>query len=215
MADVFISYAAEDREFAARLAIAFERHSVNVWWDRKISFGSVFHDVIERELDDARAVATLWSVHSVSSEWVRNEASSAADREVLIPVKIDDCKLPLAFRSRQTAEMTAWRGSHTDDDFLCVLTAVREKLSRPVSDLVCAFRAQYGETSSEPPLAIDSTETNEGSPIALDLDRFIKELGGVGPREARVGLTGDLTLGQLVALILAGLLLVGLYGVFR
>ena len=81
MTDVFISYANEDRERARDLATALEARGWSVWWDRKIIAGQTFDQVIEHELDTAKCAVVLWSKHSVASEWVRNEAAAAANRE--------------------------------------------------------------------------------------------------------------------------------------
>ena len=43
MADVFISYAAENRAAAARLAQALEHAGRTVWWDHQLRSGSDFH----------------------------------------------------------------------------------------------------------------------------------------------------------------------------
>ena len=61
MADVFISYASEDRETARKIAGVLESYGYSVWWDRKIVAGQSYDQVIERELDMARAAVVLWS----------------------------------------------------------------------------------------------------------------------------------------------------------
>src|SRR5262245_25886049 len=86
MANVFISYAAEDRARIEPLAHAFEAAGLSVWWDRRIETGSSFDVVIERELDAAGCVVVVWSKHSVDSEWVRNEATEGSERAVLVPM---------------------------------------------------------------------------------------------------------------------------------
>jgi TIR domain len=110
MADVLISYASEDRERAGKLASALTAHGWSVWWDRKIIAGQAFDSAIERELESAKSVVVLWSKHSIESEWVKNEASVAAERGVLVPASIDEVKLPLEFRRKQTADLIGWRG---------------------------------------------------------------------------------------------------------
>ena len=110
MADVFISYASEDRDRAAKLASALGERGWSVWWDRKIVAGQAFDHAIERELETARSVVALWSIHSVASEWVKNEASVASERGVLVPALIDRVKLPLEFRRKQTADLISWDG---------------------------------------------------------------------------------------------------------
>ena len=54
MADVFISYANEDRPRAKTVADALERRGWSVFWDRVIPVGESFHDVIEHAIDEDR-----------------------------------------------------------------------------------------------------------------------------------------------------------------
>ncbi len=78
MADIFISYASDDRARVKPLAEALGRKGWSVWWDRKIIAGQAFDQAIERELETARCVVVLWSAHSTASEWVKNEAAVAS-----------------------------------------------------------------------------------------------------------------------------------------
>ena len=117
MADVFISYSSKDREIARGIAAAVAARGHSVWWDRDIVAGESFDQVIEKELESARAVIVIWTPGSVASEWVRNEAASAAERGVLVPVSVDAGKLPLEFRRRQTADLDGWGGDPTHEGF--------------------------------------------------------------------------------------------------
>src|SRR4030095_8951461 len=89
MADLFISYARSDRPRAEQLAHALERAGWSVWWDREIPPGRSFDEVIEEALSLARCVIVLWSEASVRSEWVKTEASEAAQRRMLVPIIAD------------------------------------------------------------------------------------------------------------------------------
>ena len=115
--DVFLSYAREDRNRARMVASALESQGWSVWWDRKIVAGQSFDRTIEDQLESARAVVVLWSIHSIDSEWVRNEAATASEREALVPALIDDVKQPLEFRRRHAANLTAWSGDPADPEF--------------------------------------------------------------------------------------------------
>jgi len=108
MTDVFISYASEDRERAARLAAALEARGWSIWWDRKIITGQAYDQTIEHALAGASCVVVLWSRHSLASEWVKNEASAGADRGVLLPAVIEPVSAPLEFRRRQSADLSDW-----------------------------------------------------------------------------------------------------------
>jgi TIR domain len=50
MADIFISYASQDRDRAKALADALAAQGSSVWWDRVIPPGRVFDEVIEEAL---------------------------------------------------------------------------------------------------------------------------------------------------------------------
>lgn len=129
MAQVFLSYAREDRECAEILARALTNHGWSVWWDRLIDVGGRFSAVIERELSQAKCVIVLWSRHSVQSDWVQSEASDANQREILVPVRIEDVRLPLEFRRLQTADLCDWRKGFDSPEFKSCLVSV-EKLVR-------------------------------------------------------------------------------------
>jgi hypothetical protein len=138
MADIFLSYASEDRERARLVAQLLEGRSLSVWWDRKIPAGVAYDEVIEREIGAAKYVVVLWSISSTKSEWVKNEAASAVEQEKLIPVQIDDIKLPLEFRRRQTLNLSGWSGDASDTrleslfEALSTKSALETSFSRPV-----------------------------------------------------------------------------------
>lgn len=138
MADIFLSYASEDRERARLVAQLLESQSWTVWWDRKIPAGVAYDEVIEREIGTAKYVVVLWSISSTKSEWVKNEAASAVEQEKLIPVQIDDIKLPLEFRRRQTLNLSGWSGDASDTrleslfEALSTKSALETSSSRPV-----------------------------------------------------------------------------------
>lgn len=88
MADVFISYANQDRAEAAKLSAYLEAQGWSVWWDRGLTAGDEFRDRIMQELGAARSAIVIWSPQSVGSNWVRSEAGRAQAQAKLIPVKM-------------------------------------------------------------------------------------------------------------------------------
>src|SRR5512138_411814 len=128
MADVFISYASEDRERAAQLASRLEQAGFTVWWDRHICGGSNFALEIEREIHAARSVVVAWSAAAYGSEWVRDEASYARDERKLVPLRLDQTMPPMGFRQWQTLDFSAWQGEADASCFVALLESVRRVL---------------------------------------------------------------------------------------
>lgn len=110
MADVFISYASEDRDRVRPLAVALQAKGISVWWDRALAAGDDYAAVIARELAAAKAVVVVWSEASVLSNFVRDEAGRARDGGRLVPVSIDRVELPLGFGALQAEDLTSWNG---------------------------------------------------------------------------------------------------------
>lgn len=127
MADVFISYASKDRERAHKMASSLEARGLTVWWDRKLIVGQSYDQVIEQELEIAKSVVVLWSEEAINSEWVKNEAAVAAERGILVPARIDNIKLPLEFRRRQTADLISWDGDPSHSGFLALCDGIALK----------------------------------------------------------------------------------------
>jgi ketosteroid isomerase-like protein len=127
VADIFVSYAREDREAIRTLAAHLAQGGWSVWWDRHILAGKDFDDVLQGELDKARAVLVAWSSHSIASRWVKVEAGEGLRREVLVPIQLDASLPPLAFRNIQTvtfAGLSLAAETPAFDDLIEALTAL-------------------------------------------------------------------------------------------
>jgi TIR domain len=108
MSEIFISYARPDRDIARKLATYLVDHGLSVWWDMSLKPGEVFRDEIERRIRTARHVIVIWSKTSVKSHFVLDEAGEARDQAKLIPLRIDDCAIPLGFRQFHTHDVRNW-----------------------------------------------------------------------------------------------------------
>ncbi len=113
--DVFISYGSSDRSIAGDLAGLLEKAGLEVWWDRRIEPGKDFAEAIEQAITESSAVVVLWSHQSVSSDWVKAEAMDGLDRKILIPVVLDDVRVPFAFRALNTVRLHNWPGYEPDE----------------------------------------------------------------------------------------------------
>ena len=110
MASLFLSYSREDVSQVGPLAAALEGEGHKVWWDRHISGGQDFADVIEHALESADVVIACWTEHSIHSGWVRDEASVGREKNRLMPVSLDGCQPPLGFRQYHTIDLAGWNG---------------------------------------------------------------------------------------------------------
>jgi eukaryotic-like serine/threonine-protein kinase len=117
MAEIFVSYAREDRARVRPLVAALEAQGWSVWWDPAISPGQEFDRLINKELEEARAVIVVWTPASVDSRWVRGEAREAADRGVLVPVRFDGARLPLDVRAMHTTDLDHWKEDQSSAEF--------------------------------------------------------------------------------------------------
>ena len=128
MADVFLSYASEDRVTATLLAQALESAGLRVWYDRRLQGGSLFAAEIERELHAAGCVVVLWSAASITSEWVLDEAAHARDRNRLVPVAVAPVTPPIGFRQRHVLDLSAWGGDPEHTGFVELIASVKRLL---------------------------------------------------------------------------------------
>jgi hypothetical protein len=114
MADVFISYSRDDAKTARLFADGFQSAGLTVWWDDALRSGEAFDESIERALREAKAVVVLWSTTSVTSRWVRAEATQADRNRTLVPVMIEACQRPIIFELTHTADLSHWHGNYDD-----------------------------------------------------------------------------------------------------
>lgn len=129
MADIFISYASEDRARVRPLAEALQERGFNVWWDRSLAAGQDYTAIIEKELKDAKAVIVVWTQSSANSTFVRDEAGRARDEGRLVPVMLDTVQIPLGFGAFQAEDFTRWNGGANAPQMQLLVEVLSAKLS--------------------------------------------------------------------------------------
>jgi tetratricopeptide (TPR) repeat protein len=129
MADVFISYASEDRNRVRPLAEALIERGFNVWWDRSLAAGQDYTAIIEKELKVAKAVIVVWTQSSTASTLVRDDAGRVRDEGRLVPVTLDPVQLPLGFGAFQAEDFTRWNGGANAPQMQLLVEVLNAKLS--------------------------------------------------------------------------------------
>lgn len=131
MADVFLSYARQDRRSAKELVHALESLGISVWWDRRLWPGRPVGTTIQGELDAARCVVVLWSRASIGSDYVQDEAERGRKAGKLIPALIEDVEIPLGFGGIHAAKLH--RAAEEPEELETFFAAILARLQRPAT----------------------------------------------------------------------------------
>lgn len=113
MANIFISYAKDDRADAGELAAFLKEQGHSVWWDRELVGGQQFATIIAQVLARSTVAIVIWTLASIDSDWVIDEADTARKAKKLIPVRADYLdveQIPLSFRRLQTIQLSDREG---------------------------------------------------------------------------------------------------------
>jgi sulfatase modifying factor 1 len=132
MADIFLSYASEDRDRVEPLVEALQTEGWDVWWDQNMHAGRRLDKVIDEALQSAACVVAVWSQHSVKSDFVIDETSEGRERGILVPILIDDVRPPLGFRAAQTANLIGW--PEQTGEFASLLSGIRDLVGDPTAE---------------------------------------------------------------------------------
>jgi hypothetical protein len=103
--DIFVSYASEDYDQIKKLVRSFEDQGWRVFWDNIIPPGLTWRKYIGQALYNSKLMIVVWSINSINSEWVLEEAEHGKRLTILIPVRIDDVDPPFGFSGIQVAPL--------------------------------------------------------------------------------------------------------------
>ena len=149
MIDVYLSYKREDREKARVFADSIAARGLTVWWDIDLLPGDRFADEITAVLGQAVAAVVLWTESSSGSSWVRAEARLAQQRNILFPVKIGKCDLPIPFNEVHTADLSEWGGSSEAPEFILFIEMLSKFVKSKVSPRDTIGRSVQSQKLSE------------------------------------------------------------------
>ena len=153
MADIFISYARDDLYKIRPIVKLIEENGWSVFWDRTIPAGLTWREYIGKALDDAKCVIVFWSRNSVKSEFVQEEADDGRGRKILIPIRIDNARIPLGFRAIQHEDFTNWKGEPYDRRVKILIKDIEGIVGKPQKGVTKPFvkPKSKAEQTAKPP----------------------------------------------------------------
>jgi uncharacterized membrane protein YhaH (DUF805 family) len=205
MADVFISYAREDRSKADQIARGLQAMGLDCFWDTEIPPGQTWADYIEGKLSQCKAVVVLWSAHSAGSQWVREEARMGRESGKLIPAMLDATQAPFGFGEVQAANLSAWNGASNHPDWVRFANAVH--LAAKGADAPLPRPTPQPSFAAAP---VSSTGEESLSPLGYIAKCFRLYVNGAG--RARRAEFGWFVLFSFAVTFVAMMLDVGLFG---
>jgi uncharacterized membrane protein YhaH (DUF805 family) len=210
MADVFISYAREDKARADQVARGLQALGLDCFWDTEIPPGQTWADYIEGKLSQCKAVVVLWSAHSTGSQWVREEARMGRESGKLIPAMLDATQAPFGFGEVQAANLSAWNGASNHPDWVRFANAVHLAVNgadAPMPQPAARSNSQPSFTQAAYAAASDAESL---SPLGYIAKCFRLYVNGAG--RARRAEFGWFVLFSFVVTFVAMMLDVGLFG---
>jgi hypothetical protein len=172
---VFISYSHENKEFVDQLAMQLVQQNVHIWLDRwELSLGDSIIDKVQDAADGASALLVILSNASVASEWCKRELSAGLLREleekrvVVMPVLLEDCKVPLFARGKLYADFR----SNFDDGLKTVIDGIA-KVTNPFLNRISEpeyhtdWSIDWGDVNGNFTLIINFVEQAKDQPFTV------------------------------------------------
>lgn len=127
---VFLSHAREDADAVERVIAELQGAGITTLrTDQWVEPGEEWEAAIGRAIDSANAMIVFWSQASIRSNFVVQEATLGMDRDMLIPVLLDDSTPPVEFRQLHAISLADWRtGSRTG--MVALMRAVTDRVAR-------------------------------------------------------------------------------------
>jgi hypothetical protein len=108
-----------------------------------------FRDTLDKEIAAASSVVVLWSMHSIRSEFVLDEASAGHKLHLLFPVLIDDVRPPLGLRGIQTCRLIGWDGDEAHPEFVRLNNDLKKVVGQPKPHISLAAPDSTGPITDE------------------------------------------------------------------
>jgi len=107
---IFVAHSSKDNRISKKIAEALKAERFAVWYDEwEIKVGDSISQRISSGLQQGDFLIIILSKDSVQSQWVQRELSAALTLEAkksmfILPVRIDDCEIPVLLQDRKYAD---------------------------------------------------------------------------------------------------------------
>lgn len=200
MADVFISCSRLDLERVQPIADRLSSLGYSVWWSKQSQIGRAAADEIDRELEGAQAVLTVWSNSARNAPWVYAQSSRALDAKKLVQMKIDSLQAPPPFDALPLADMTSDRAEWGPLEHALAEIARERKSAEPERVLAPIGALASPPASGAPKLSMIATATVL---VAFAVALAATRDGVMTPQQLQVALVGMLGVGGACAALAA------------
>jgi len=199
MADVFISYKRAERNRVRQIADLLKAENLDVWFDARLEVGrgEGFDAEIEREVTSAACVLVCWTPEAVKSIYVRGESKKGLERDVLVPVFLEECVLPVPFNAVDTADLRGWTGDTSSAVWICLVATIKKTVDQSKSNELQRIahsdasyqRIQdkvYPGTLKAIIKKVDAKHDNDASDYQSDIEAILEWIESVAQKEARL-----------------------------
>ncbi|ABH00167.1 conserved hypothetical protein (plasmid) [Rhodococcus jostii RHA1] len=134
MGSIFISHSSRDKVFVRRLAMDLVQRDFEIWYDEwNLEVGSRLSNRIKDGVSSSSFVLVVLSREILQSDWVEREINHALEveekiqREMLLPIRIDNSNIPDALSDRLYADFS-------DGSYVQPLETLCEQLRRRIGN---------------------------------------------------------------------------------
>ena len=112
MADIIFNYHPGDRPTAENLAARVTQLGWSVLWNRNVTPRPSLDEAAE-----ARCIVVLWTNRSIKSRLLRHQAEIAAERGILLAVRVEPVTPPMSEEGITTCDLFGWNGDTDAAEF--------------------------------------------------------------------------------------------------
>lgn len=205
MGTVFLSYARENTEEAARIRECLQALGLRVWFDqRDLLATDDISDAIDKKIAEVNAVLVLWSAASRESVWVRGEALSGLSSNKYIGSQLDNVTPPVPFNARNAPNLADWTGTNEHGGWDLLVRSLAQLMSIEGPAVIEALeRAQLAERAQTatvvasqaalPFVEAEQDEELEEEHAYQDIDALLVEAETILKGEGKQDFVGAIT----------------------